>query len=117
MTKPRRHDCDGIQQRESVKKVLVPAANEVEYIAETAKTVDTNSPIIISIRSGPGGQADWFVSVKGVCTDASMRDQQLRKYRRFCNVMKHRFKITFDPMPEGDWAAMVGAAVAKAGAL
>lgn len=76
-----------------------------------------NSPAITSIRRGPGGKADWLVSIEGVCTDTPMRDRKLRKYRRFCNAIKHRFGVAFDPIPEGDWAAMVGAAVAKAGAL
>ena len=75
-----------------------------------------NSPVITSIRRGPGGKADWLVSIEGVCTDTHIRDRQLRNYRKFCNVIKHRFGVTFDPMPQADWLAIVEAAIAEGGA-
>jgi hypothetical protein len=74
-----------------------------------------NSPAITSIRRGPGGWADWLVSIKGVCTDTPMRDRKLRNYRKFCNAIKYRFGVTFDPMSRADWSSMVEAAIAKGG--
>jgi hypothetical protein len=73
-----------------------------------------NSPAITSIRRGPGGKADWLVSIDGVCTDTPFRDQKLRRYRRFCNAIKHRFGVTFDPIPQTHWAAIVEAAIGGA---
>jgi hypothetical protein len=82
-----------------------------------------NSFAVTSIRRGPGGKADWLVSIEGVCadvhvvcTDVPMRDRQLRKSKRFCNVLWHRFGINFDPMPQIVWSAIVAAAIAKGGA-
>lgn len=75
-----------------------------------------NRPVITSIRRGAGGRADWLVSIKGVCVETPMRDRKLRRYRRFCNIIKHRFGVTFDPMPQAAWAAIVEAAIAKGGA-
>ena len=77
----------------------------------------TNSPVITSIRRGPGGKADWLVSIEGVCIDVPMSDQKLRSYRRFCNVIKHWSGVSLDPMPpRANWSAMVEAAIAKGGA-
>jgi hypothetical protein len=73
-------------------------------------------PVITSIRRGPGGWAEWLVSIEGVCTDTPMRDHKLRRYRRFCNAMKYRFGVTFDPMPQAVWSSIVDAAIAKGGA-
>src|SRR4051794_31606202 len=75
-----------------------------------------NTPEITSVRRGPGGWAEWLVSVEGVCIDTPMRDRKLRRYRSFCNAFKHRFGVTFDPMPQADWAVIVEAAIAKVGA-
>ena len=69
-------------------------------------------PKIIGIRRGPGGWAEWLVSINGVCTDIPVRDRRLRRYRRFRNVILYRFGIYFDPMPQADWSAMVDAAIA-----
>jgi hypothetical protein len=77
---------------------------------------NANSPAITSIRRGAGGRAEWLVSIEGVCTDTPMRDRKLRNYRRFCNAIKHRFGVTFDPMPRADWLTIVEAAIAKGGA-
>lgn len=74
-----------------------------------------NSPGITSIRRGPGGKADWLVSIEGVCTDTPMRDRKLRNYRKFCNAIKHRFGVTFEPMSPAVWSVMVEAAIAKQG--
>ncbi|WP_456763398.1 hypothetical protein [Bradyrhizobium sp. USDA 4463] len=57
------------------------------------------------------------MSIKGVCTDTPMRDRKLRRYRRFCNIIKHRYGVTFDPMmPQPEWLAVVEAAIAEGGA-
>ena len=101
-----------------------PAASGVEGIAvfseNTARIAQigaaANSPVITSIRRGPGGKADWLVSIEGVCTDTHFRDPKLRQYRKFCNAIKHRFGITLNPISRADWSAMVKAAIAKGGA-
>ena len=100
-----------------------PAANGVEGTAVFSENTATiaqgaagNSPVITSIRRGPGGKADWLVSIEGICTDTHFRDRKLRNYRKFCNAIKHRYGVTFDPMSQADWSAMVEAAVAKGGA-
>lgn len=80
-------------------------------LAETATT--GNRPEITSLRRGPGGTADWLVSIKGVCTDTHFRHRKLRNYRKFCNAIKHRFGITFDPMPQSDWLSIVEAAITE----
>jgi hypothetical protein len=100
-----------------------PAANGVEGIAVFSKNAASiaqigaaaNSPVT-SIRRGPGGKADWLVSIEGICIDTPMRDRKLRRYRRFCNAVKHRFGVTFDPMPQAGWSSMVEAAIVKGGA-
>ncbi|MBR1248875.1 hypothetical protein JQ609_18310 [Bradyrhizobium sp. AUGA SZCCT0169] len=93
------------------------AALSSENSASTARSVvTTNRPVITSIRRGPGGKADWLVSIKGVCSDTHFRDQKLRNYQRFCNAIKHRFGITFDPMSQADWGAIVEAPIANGGA-
>ena len=56
------------------------------------------------------------MSIVGICTDTHFRDRKLRRYRRFCNVISYRFGVTFDPMPQADWLAIVEAAIAKGGA-
>jgi hypothetical protein len=81
------------------------------------KDLQHNSPVIASIRRGPGGKVDWLVSIEGICTNTPMRDHKLRRYRRFCNAIKYRFGVAFDPMPQADWLAMVDAAIAEGGAL
>ena len=104
------------------RKTNDPAANRVEGIAvfseNTASIAQTranaNSPVITSIRHRPNGKAEWLVSIKGVCTDTPMRDRQLRRYRRFCNVICYRFGVYFDPMPQADWLAIVEAAIGGA---
>ena len=53
------------------------------------------------------------MSIEGVCTDTPFRDRKLRRYRRFCNVIKYRFGVTFDPMPQADWSAIVEAAILR----
>lgn len=100
------------------------AANAVEgnaVCSENAKTkaqtgAAANSPKITEIRRGPGGKADWLVSIMGVCTDAPVRDRRLVSYRKFRNVIKFRFGVHFDPMPQAVWLATVEAAIAKGGA-
>jgi hypothetical protein len=102
-----------------------PAANGVEGIAVFSENTASiaqigaaaNSPVITSIRRRPYGKAEWLVSIKGVCIDSSMRDGKLRNYRKFCNAMKYRFGVTFDPMPQVDWSVIVEAAIGKGGAL
>jgi hypothetical protein len=79
-------------------------------------TLHANSPVITSIRRGPGGKADWLVSIVGICSDTHFRDRKLRRYRRFCNIISYRFGVTFDPMPQAAWLAIVEAAIAKGGA-
>ena len=106
------------------KPVAVATAGGTKGIAVFSENTATaaqieaiaNSPVITSIRRGPGGNADWLVSIEGVCTDTHFRDPKLRRYRRFCNAIKHRFGVTFDPMPQADWLAMVEAAIAEGGA-
>jgi hypothetical protein len=73
-------------------------------------------PVISGIRRGPGGKADWLVSIERVCTETPFRDRKLRNYRRFCNAIKYRFGVTFDSMPQADWLVIVEAAIAEAGA-
>jgi hypothetical protein len=36
-----------------------------------------NSPVITSIRRGPGGWAEWLVSIEGVCTDTHFRKRAI----------------------------------------
>ncbi|MCJ9728986.1 hypothetical protein [Bradyrhizobium sp. PRIMUS42] len=74
-----------------------------------------NRPAITSIRRRPYGKAAWLVSIEGVCADTPVRDRKLRRYRRFCNAINYRFGVTFDPMPQVDWLAMVEAAMAEGG--
>jgi hypothetical protein len=105
-----------------------PAANGVEGIAvfseNTATIAQIEAPVITGIRRGPGGKADWLVSIEGdvcagvrvVCTHVPVSDQRLRSSERFCNVLWHRFGVNFDPMPQADWLAMVEAAIAEGGA-
>jgi hypothetical protein len=122
---------DDIQESDPDKKLPVPAANGVEGIAvfseNTATIAQTvaaaNSFAITSIRRGPGGWAEWLVSIKGdcadlqvVCTDVPVSDQRLRRSKRFCNVLWHRCGVNFDPMPQAEWSAIVEAAIAKVGA-
>ena len=76
---------------------------------------NANSPVITGIRRGPGGKADWLVSIKGVCSDEGMRNRILRRYSRFCKSIEWRFKFSFDPMPQADWSAIVEAAIAAEG--
>ncbi|WP_369722914.1 hypothetical protein AB8Z38_02305 [Bradyrhizobium sp. LLZ17] len=91
-------------------------------IAQTVASA--NSPSITSIRRGPGGWAEWVVSIKGdvcaevhvVCTDVPVSDQCLRTSKRFCNVLWYRFGVNFNPMPQSAWSAIVEAAIAKGGA-
>lgn len=83
-----------------------------------------NSYAITSIRRGPGGWAEWVVSMEGdvcagvhvVCTDVPMSDQRLRTSKRFCKVLWHRLGVNFNPMPQSAWSAIVEAAIAKGGA-
>lgn len=120
MTKPQPPDYDDLSPD---KKLPIPAANGVEGMAifsentaDIPQTVAaTNSPVITSIRGGPGGKADWLVSISGVCTDTPIRDPKLRNYRKFCNAIKYRFCVTFDPMSRADWLAIVEAAIAAEG--
>jgi hypothetical protein len=44
-----------------------------------------------------------------------MRDRSLRRYRRFCNTIEHRFGVSFAPMLQSDWAALVETAIAAEG--
>jgi hypothetical protein len=97
-----------------------PAANGVEGIAvfseNTANIAQTGAAAnSLDIRRGPGGKADWLVSIKGVCTDTPIRDRKLRRYRRFCAAIKHRFGVTLEPMPQSDWEAIIEAAIAAEG--
>ena len=78
--------------------------------------VAANRPVIVSVRRRPYGKPAWLVSIKGVCIDTPMRDRKLRRYRRFCNAIQHRFGVTLDPMPQAAWSAIVEAAIAKVGA-
>ncbi len=72
--------------------------------------------MVTGIRRGAGGNADWLVSIEGVCTETPFRDRKLRNYKKFCNAIKFRFGVTFDPMAQALWAAIVEAAIAKGGA-
>jgi hypothetical protein len=97
-----------------------PAANGVEGIAvfseNTANVAQFwGAPNSLRIRPGPGGKADWLVSINGVCTDTPIRDRKLRRCRRFCAAIEHRFGTAFDPMPQSDWEAIVEAAIASEG--
>lgn len=84
----------------------------------------SNSFVITSIRRGPGGWAQWVVSIEGdvcagvhvVCTDVPVSDKRLRSSKRFCKVLWHRFGVNFKPMPPSAWSAIVDAALAKDGA-
>jgi hypothetical protein len=86
-----------------------------ENTSSIAQTVAAaKGPAIASIRRGPGGKADWLVSIEGVCTDTPFRDRKLRRHRRFCNIIWHRFGVNFDPMPQADWSVIVEAAIGGA---
>ena len=81
-----------------------------------------NSPVITNIRRGPGGWAEWLVSIEGVCadlhvvcTDVPVSDQRLRRSKKFCNVLWYRCGVNFDPMPQAAWSTMVEAVMAKGG--
>jgi len=83
-------------------------------IANLAQTVAAANSPVITVRRGPGGKAEWLVSIRGVCTDTPFRDRKLRRHRRFCNAIRCRFGVSFDPMPQADWAAIVEAAIGGA---
>jgi hypothetical protein len=89
-------------------------AQRLRQIIALTDAVAANSPVITSIRRGPGGKADWLVSIEGVCTDTPFRDRKLRHYRKFCNAIKHRFGVTFNPMSRADWLAIVETAIGGA---
>jgi len=81
------------------------------------QTATAANPFITSIRRAPPvGKVDWLVSIAGVCTDTHMRGTKLRSYKKFCNAIKYRFRVSLDPIPQSDWSAIVEAAIAKAGA-
>jgi hypothetical protein len=117
-----------MSQKENPAAVATPAgaagfavSKNTATIAQT--TASANSFVVTSIRRGPGGWAKWLVSIEGVCadvhvvcTDVPVSDQRLRRSKRFCNVLWHRFGVNFDPMPQAAWSAIVGAAIAKLGA-
>jgi hypothetical protein len=90
-------------------------AQQERRIFALTDAVAANSPVITGIRRGPGGRADWLVSIMDVCVDTPFRDPKLRNYRKFCNAIKYRFGITFDPMPQANWRAIVEAAIAAKG--
>lgn len=73
-------------------------------------------PKITAIRRGPGGKAEWLLTLDGVCSEAPMRDRRLRSYKRFCNVIKFRFGIEFGAMPQADWDALLERARREGGA-
>lgn len=72
-------------------------------------------PRIISIRRGPGGPADWLVTIEGHNDELPIRDRRLRTYKKFCNVIRHRLGINFDPMPQDEWSAIIETAIEKGG--
>jgi hypothetical protein len=80
-----------------------------ESIAILAQTAATgNPPVITRLARGPGGKADyWLVSIAGVCIDTPIRAKKLRAYKRFCNAIRYRFGVAFDPMPQAEWDAIV----------
>ncbi|MET4180696.1 hypothetical protein ABIB94_002796 [Bradyrhizobium sp. JR7.2] len=94
-----------------------PAANGVEGNAAVNKNAATiaqnpraaNSPRITNIRRASYGNVEWLVSIAGVCTDTPIRDRKLRRYRRFCASIKHRFGVVFDPMPQAEWLVIIEA--------
>lgn len=79
-------------------------SENAESIAESGAA---NRPVVTCIRRKFYGKAEWLVSIEGVSPDIPIRDRKLRRYRRFCAAMKHRFGIVFDPMPQAAWLAMV----------
>jgi len=79
-----------------------------------AQTVAAANSFVITIRRGPGGYAEWLVSIEGICTDVPMSDQKLRNHSRFCNVIKHWSGVSLDP--QSAWLAIVEALIAKDGA-
>lgn len=94
-----------------------PTEPDVTTVFANTSSVPQTATIAnsLSVRRGLGGKPDWLVSIKGICTDTPMRDRKLRRYRRFCNIIKHRFDVTFDPMPQADWLSIVDAAIAAGG--
>ncbi|SRR6266849_2987773 len=105
------------------KKRNGPAANGAEGSAAVLDSTvllpqnaaaGNNRAVITSLTRGPGGKADWYVTIDGICVDEPMRDRRLRNYRRFCNVIRFRFGITLAPMSQATWSAIV--ATAKGGA-
>jgi hypothetical protein len=79
-----------------------------------AQTIAAAASSAITIRRGPGGYAEWLVSIEGVCTDVPMSDQKLRNYSRFCNVIEHWSGVSLDP--QSAWLAIVEVLIAKDGA-
>jgi hypothetical protein len=82
----------------------------------TSTTAALAHPVITAIRRGPGGKAEWLITLDGVCSEAPMRDRRLRSYKKFCNVIQFRFGIEYSPMSQVDWTAIVEAAIVAGGA-
>jgi hypothetical protein len=96
-------------------KEYAPAAEQSAGII-TSTPCAIAHPKITAIRRGPGGKADWLVTLEGVCSEAPMRDRRLRSYKKFCNVVQFRFGIEYSPMTQSEWTAIVEAAIAAGGA-
>jgi hypothetical protein len=100
---------------------LPNGAENIAQAAEQSAGIITSTPgalahpKIKAIRRGPGGKAEWLITLDGVCTDAPMRDRRLRNYRKFCNVIQFRFGIQYSPMSQAEWTAVVEAAIREGG--
>jgi hypothetical protein len=84
---------------------IAPGSENAEIVTETCAAA--KRPVVTRIRRKFYGKAEWLVSIEGVSSDIPIRDRKLRRYRRFCAAIKHRFGVVFDPMPQAAWLAMV----------
>ena len=95
-------------------------AQQPRLIFALAHAVTANGPFITGIRRGPGGVAslksDWLVTVNHLHrrTHAGSATAQLQQILR-CVILR-RFGVTFAPMLQDDWSAIVEAAIAEGGA-
>ena len=71
--------------------------------------------MITAIQRAGDNPDYWLVTIKGIGTAMPIRDRKLRRYRRFCNAIAYRF-VTFAPMEQAEWKAIVEQAMAESGA-
>ncbi|MBR1216199.1 hypothetical protein [Bradyrhizobium sp. JYMT SZCCT0180] len=72
-------------------------------------------PVVTGIRRRSYGKPAWLVTIEGVCNEEPIRDRKLHRYRRFCAAIEWRFGVTFHPMSQADWLAILEKAIAADG--